>query len=129
MDQNPAENTESLKNILEEAGIEVVSIVRVPLPEHLRKWIAEDLEDEDESVDEVAEEFIYFHVETERGSFGVGFGAYPMLDLEGSGVSLSDIDPQFAAEAPPTFPLIIGLGEPEQLRKLWQLMDKKQAKK
>lgn len=117
-------NLEGMKQMLEETGFDDVSITRVPLPEHLRRWVAADL-DESESVDEVAKAFKYYRVETQQGSFGIAVAAYPMLDLEGSGVSLRDLEPQLASEAPPDFPPIVGLtGEPEQLLRLWQLMTK-----
>ncbi len=120
---------EDFKQILGETGFEDVQITRTALPEHLRRWIATDL-DEGESIDELAEAFMYYRVQTRQGSFGIAYAAYPMLDLEGSGVSLHELEPELAAEAPPDFPPITGFsGEPEQLLRLWQLMVKNQSKK
>ena len=122
-------NVDDMKQMLEETGFENVRITRVPLPEHLRRWAAADL-DEGESIDEIAEAFAYYRVKTKQGTFGIAVAAYPMLDLEGSGVALHDLEPQLAAEAPPDFPAITGFsGELEQLLRLWQLMVKHQSQK
>lgn len=124
-----AANINGMKQMLEESGFEDVCITRAPLPERLRKWIATDL-DENESIDEITEAFVYYRVNTQQGSFGVGYAAYPMLDLEGSGISLRDLEPSLTEEPPPDFPPITGFsGEPEQLLRLWQLMVKKQTNK
>ncbi len=126
--ERATEYAEDFKQILEETGFEDVQVIRTALPEHLRRWFATDL-DEGESIDELAEAFMYYRVQTRQGSFGVAYAAYPMLDLEGSGVSLHELEPELAAEAPPDFPPITGLSGPEQLLKLWQLLVKNQSKK
>lgn len=119
-----AEDMGALKEVFEQIGFEDVIITKAPLPEHLRKWVAQDL-DEDETIDEIAEVLKYHRIETRQGSFGIFFGAYPALDLEGSGVTLAELEPELAAEAPPEFPQITGFsGESEQLLQLYQLMVK-----
>lgn len=128
-EKQATEYAEDFKQILEETGFDDVVITRTVLPDHLRKWIATDL-DESESLDELAEAFMYYRVQTRQGSFGIACAAYPMLDLDGSGVSLHELEPELAAEAPPGFPAITGFsGESKQLLHLWQLLVKHQSKR
>ncbi|MBI2473130.1 hypothetical protein HYV70_01070 [Candidatus Uhrbacteria bacterium] len=120
------ETIEGIKEILESSGFKNISVNRTTLPEHLRHGITANLnEEEDETVDDIARAFTYYKVQTQQGSFGIAYGAYPMLDLEGSGVSLIELEPQFAQKVPTDFPQIAGMtGEIEQFMRLRQLMKK-----
>lgn len=117
-----AENVEGMKQMLEEVGFGDVRMTLMPLPDHVRKWIAADL-DEGESVDEAAEALTYYRAETLQGAFGiVCYAAHAMLiDLEGSGVSFCDLEPQVADLVPAHFPSIVN-PTPEQFLRLWQFM-------
>lgn len=128
--EEEAANLDGIKQMLEETGFEEVHITRTSLPEHLRRWIATRLE-KGENADQATEAFAYYRVETRQGSFGIVPAAYySLLDLEGSGVSLRDIEPQFAPEIPSYSPsTTVFSGEPEQLLRLWQLLVKNQMKK
>jgi hypothetical protein len=123
-----AADLEALRETFEFTGFEDVKVTRTSLPDHMRKWVAEGLDEED--LDKLLKVLAYFRVETNHGSFGIMLAAYPVLDLEGSGVTPKDLDPRLAASVPPESPQIIGFsGEPEQLLMLRQHLMKSKANK
>ena len=104
------------------AGFDEVKVTKTDVPQHLRDWIASDLS-EGEDLEEEIRAWKYFRAETKQGNFGIAVEALAFLDLEGTGVSLKDMDPGCRIHDPAEkFPLLTFTGETAQLLCLWQLL-------
>lgn len=119
--ENDREFMKQAEQLFVDNGFRDVRILPASLPDHLRRWLLPELGDDVGGVP-------YYRVETREGTVGLWVAAYPMFDLEGSGVSLADFDANAAAGLQKGTPSVMpALGEAEQMLRLWQLMTKKQA--
>lgn len=94
--------TQEMRTFLEKTGFSGVTVNNVAVPEHFRRWLGSEITDHEELEEDIAE-MAYFQIETKEGKFGLAVCAFTLLDLEGTGIALSDFAPGLAAQCPPEF--------------------------
>ncbi len=100
-------------------GFEDVRVSVVPIPEHLRAWLAED-------IGELAAMIPYYRVQTRQGSLGIWVTAYPAIDLHDTGILPKDLSIEMDPADTTTPPCAPFLADETQFLRLWQLMTKRQ---
>jgi hypothetical protein len=130
--RDEVEQVEGLKHSFEAAGFEDVLIQSAPVPEHLSVWLFSSEIAAGRKASDFANAIPYYRVNTTQGSLGLFMLEYPMIDLEGSGVSFEDLQQHglVPPDFPPGFPNMIALtDESTILLWLWQQMTKRQLSK
>ncbi|MDP3792451.1 MAG: hypothetical protein Q8Q89_01850 [bacterium] len=92
-----------IRNHFKELGFKNIEVKQTFVPVHIVNWMMEEgvLSDKDDEGQEIQEMVagLYVRIETVQGSFGLLGGPYPMMDIEGTGVTAQDLG--YDKEEPP----------------------------
>ncbi len=116
---------EGMRRMLESAGFEDVTIIASPVSVGLWAWIESSGAFGDASGFD-ASSLPYYRVDTRQGVFGLFFATSAALDLYGTGILLTDVEPDLNFGVSSDLPPVMGLnGDLEQLRHLRTLMEER----
>jgi len=115
-----------LRKLFQELGFRNVNAKQTSIPKHIVDWIMEEFEEEDEGqeIQEMLVGFDYVRIETFQGSFGFLSGSYPVMDIEGTGVTVQDLGHDNRA---PSF--LLSMGESEDIINFRKLLEEKSKTK
>src|SRR3989344_3006412 len=98
-----SEEVLKIRKHFEELGFKNIEVKQTFVPVHVVNWMIEEgvISDKDDEGQEIQEMVagLYVRIETFQGSFGLLCGPYPMMDIEGTGVTAQDLG--YDEEEPP----------------------------
>lgn len=119
-----SEEVLEIKKHFKELGFKDIEVKQTFAPVHILNWMMEEgvISDKDDEGQEIQEMVagLYVRIQTLQCSFGLLCGPYPMMDIEGTGITAQDLG--YDKEDPP---FLLSMGDDKNIFHFLKLLEAK----